>query len=88
MATETELDADAVTVDPEVALPRLLEPADEGDVMREQLDYLIDHAADQVHCGCSDCERYWRVRAALLEIFGEPRTGHAQALTPALAKAA
>ena len=47
--------------------------ADGCAVMREQLEYLIDHATEQVECGCSECRRYLRVRSILLEIFGEPR---------------
>lgn len=52
--------------------PRVPEPADERDVMREQLEYLIGHATGQGMCGCPVCQRYLRVRAVLLEIFGEP----------------
>ena len=52
--------------------PRVSEPADEHDVMREQLEYLIAHAAERGTCGCSDCQRYLRVRYLLLEIFTEP----------------
>jgi len=37
-------------------------------VMREQLEYLMDHAAHGF-CGCGECQRYLRVRTALLEIF-------------------
>ena len=39
-------------------------------VMREQLDDLIAHA-EQGACGCAACERYARVREALLEVFQE-----------------
>jgi hypothetical protein len=53
-------------------LPRVLKPADENEVMREQLEYLIGHTADRGLCGCSECQRYLRVRALLLEIFSEP----------------
>jgi hypothetical protein len=53
-------------------LPRVPEPADENDVLREQLEYLIGHATERGLCGCSDCQRYLRVRSALLEIFSEP----------------
>jgi hypothetical protein len=49
------------------------ESAYEGDVLREQLDDLIKHAAGQVQCGCSTCRRYLRVRVVLLEIFGQPQ---------------
>jgi len=58
---------------PETAVTRIPEPADETEVMREQLEYLIDHAAQEVQCGCSECQRYLRVRSILLEIFGEPQ---------------
>lgn len=66
---------DGITREPggEVHLPRISEPADDNDVMREQLEYLIDHAAERGICGCCECQRYLRVRAALLEIFGEPQ---------------
>jgi hypothetical protein len=57
---------------PEVKLARITEPADEGDVMREQMDYLIDHVALNAKCGCCECRRYFRARAALLEIFDSP----------------
>jgi hypothetical protein len=53
-------------------LPRVSKPADENDVMREQLEYLIGHVADRGLCGCSECQRYLRVRGYLLEIFSEP----------------
>jgi hypothetical protein len=53
--------------------PGVPEPADERDVMREQLEYLIGHAAEPGICGCSECQRYLRVRSVLLEIFGEPQ---------------
>jgi hypothetical protein len=56
----------------ELNLPRVAEPADENDVMREQLEYLIDHASEQGTCGCSECQRYLRARSLLLEIFSEP----------------
>ena len=47
-------------------------PADEA-VLREQLEYLIDHTAEHIECGCSECQRYLRVRSTLLEIFGGPQ---------------
>ena len=49
-----------------------LESANENDVMREQLEYLIDQTAMHVQCGCADCRRYLRARSILLEIFSEP----------------
>jgi len=59
----------------------------ENDVMREQLDYLIDHTAGHVECGCSECRRYLRARSILLEIFGEPHERPVQEF-PELAQAA
>ena len=64
------------------------EVADEAEVMREQLDYLIDEVASHVGCNCSECQRYFRVRSILLEIFGEPRHAQVLGLTQELAKAA
>jgi len=72
---------------PQAAMTRIPEPADESDVMREQLEYLIEHTAREVDCGCSECQRYLRVRAILLEIFGEPQKPQVQEI-PRLAKAA
>lgn len=57
---------------PQVELPRVPEATDESDVLREQLEYLIEHAARGVACGCTECQRYLRVRSVLLEIFAEP----------------
>ncbi len=68
-------------------LPRQTEAADECDVLREQLDYLMDCAAQHSHCDCSECRRFLRVRSILLEIFGEPRTPQVQEM-PRLSKAA
>jgi len=42
--------------------------ADTNDVLREQLDFLIEHAAEGV-CGCSICQRYAGVRAVLMQVF-------------------
>ena len=67
-------------------LERVPEPADANEVMREQLEYLIEHVADDLRCGCADCQRYLRVRSILLEIFGEP-VPRALELVPALAAA-
>jgi hypothetical protein len=51
--------------------PRMIAAADMNDVMREQLDILIEHAQNGV-CGCEQCKRYLRARALLLtEIFPE-----------------
>ncbi len=73
---------------PQMELPRIPEPADETDVMREQLEYLIEHAALAGQCGCSECQRYLRVRAVLLEIFAEPQRAKVQEMAPQWARAA
>jgi len=49
-------------------LARTIVAADTHDVMREQLDFLIEHAQHRVR-GCSQCYRYLRARAVLMEIF-------------------
>lgn len=64
---------------PQVELP---------DILHEQLEYLIAHAARNAQCGCSECQRYLRVRSALLEIFAEPQGSNVQEIVPQLAKAA
>jgi len=72
MVPHAELNGITTTPDGGLSLPRVLEPADENDVLREQLEYLIGHTTDHGLCGCSECQRYLRVRALLLEIFTEP----------------
>jgi hypothetical protein len=47
----------------------VMTPVDEKEILREQLDYLIQHAASLAECGCRVCRRYHRVRNVLLEIF-------------------
>ena len=42
--------------------------ANANEVMREQLEYLIEHAGSGT-CGCPLCHRYLRSRTLLLEIF-------------------
>ena len=49
-------------------------PASAGDVMHEQLDFLIEHASAG-DCGCSVCDRYLRARAVLLDLFVDRDTG-------------
>jgi hypothetical protein len=72
MVPEVELNGITAMVDGKLSLPRVSKPADENDVMREQLEYLIGHTTDRGLCGCSECQRYLHVRALLLEIFSEP----------------
>jgi hypothetical protein len=50
--------------------PRVVAAADANDVMREQLEYLIEHAQDGI-CGCGQCQRYLRARAVLMEMFAD-----------------
>lgn len=40
-----------------------------GELLREQLDYLIDHTEVHPQCGCGECKRFLRVQAVLVEIF-------------------
>jgi hypothetical protein len=81
MAAHAELDETKTTPRNALSLPRVPEPADESDVMSEQLEYLIGHAAERGICGCSECQRYLRVRSLLLEIFSEPEPQPVQQLT-------
>jgi len=73
---------------PQVEQQRIPEVAAEADILREQLDYLISHSNGNAQCGCSECRRYGRVRAALLEIFIEPPRSKVQEMAPRLARAA
>lgn len=74
---------------PQMELQRVPQPALEADVLREQLDYLIGHAAHAAECGCSDCRRYLRARAILLEIFEKPpRPTNVHQIAPRFARAA
>jgi phenylpyruvate tautomerase PptA (4-oxalocrotonate tautomerase family) len=68
-----QLNGAASLADGRAAVPGAQEPTDANDIMREQLEYLIDHLAEQGICGCSQCQRYLRTRSVLLEIFNEPQ---------------
>ncbi len=81
MTADVELDETKITSHNALSLPRVPEPADESDVMREQLEYLIAHTSERGNCGCSECQRYLRVRSLLLEIFSEPEPQAMQQLT-------
>jgi len=48
--------------------PLVIVAADANQVMREQLEYLIEHAGSGT-CGCSQCQRYLRARDLMMEIF-------------------
>jgi len=52
---------------------RVLEPADENEVMLDQLESLIGHVAERGLCDCSECRRFLLVRDILLGIFYEPK---------------
>src|ERR1035438_8641170 len=56
---------------PQPEPPRAAAPAaDEGDILIEQLEYHLDHVeAAGAQCSCSECKRYARARAVLMEIF-------------------
>ncbi len=73
---------------PQLERPRVPEPAAETDILREQLEYLIEHSSRHSQCGCSECKRYGRVRDALLEIFTEPPRANAHPTSLHLLKAA
>jgi len=65
----TPENANAATTARLATRPRIV--ADANDVMRDQLEFLIEHAENGV-CGCEQCERYLRARALLLkELFPE-----------------
>jgi hypothetical protein len=48
--------------------PLVIVAADVNQVMREQLEYLIEHAGSGT-CGCPQCERYLPAQALMMEIF-------------------
>jgi hypothetical protein len=85
MIPDNEAREARVIAEGELSLPRVPEPADPNDVLREQLEYLIEHTESGV-CGCHECERYLHVRAILLAIFSEPQA--ARQITTTLPMAA
>ena len=60
-------------------LPKSVRLHETDDILREQLEYLIDHAGDKIVPGCSECRRYLRVRSLLLRIFRTSENERAQA---------
>jgi hypothetical protein len=69
----TQITPESANPDGKVGLvtqPRVVVAADPNDVMREQLEFLIEHAQGG-DCGCEQCARYHRVRTLLLEAFTE-----------------
>jgi hypothetical protein len=69
----TQITPEVANPDAKVGLvtqPRVVVAADPNDVMREQLEFLIEHAQGG-DCGCQQCSRYHRARTLLLEAFTE-----------------
>ena len=50
-------------------LPKSVRLQETDDILREQLEYLIDHASGKIVPNCSECRRYLQVRSLLLQIF-------------------
>jgi hypothetical protein len=48
----------------------VIEAADTHAVMREQLEYLIDHAGSGI-CGCEQCQSYAVIRTTLMKMFAD-----------------
>ena len=73
---EASENADFVGTAQLVAPPRVVGAANENEVMLEQLEYLIEHAQGGI-CGCTQCERYLRVRSMIMEVFADsPQSVH------------
>jgi hypothetical protein len=66
----TPEDANSAGVAQLAAKSRVIAAADANEVMLEQLEYLIEHTQGG-DCGCAQCDRYWRARAVIMEIFTE-----------------
>jgi hypothetical protein len=62
-----------------VTQPRVVGAADANDVMREQLEFLIEHAQGG-DCGCPLCNRYHRARTLLLEAFTDSQRNDKRAV--------
>jgi len=63
-------DANAAKAAQLATRPGIIQAADANDVMREQLEFLIEHAQDG-NCGCQECQRYLRARTLLMEAFAD-----------------
>ena len=50
-----------------------IQPAPLGDILFEQLDYLVAHATQACAPGCADCARLQQVKSWLLLPFGGAR---------------
>jgi len=62
--------ADPGTVSEPPLRPVVIQAADINEVMREQLEYLIDHAGSGT-CGCGQCQSYASVRTVLMKMFSD-----------------
>ena len=62
--------ANAATTAHLATRPGIIQAADANDVMREQLEFLIEHAQEG-NCGCVECQRYLRARTLLMEAFAD-----------------
>jgi hypothetical protein len=67
---EASENANSVGIAQLMAPPRVVAAANENEVMLEQLEYLIEHAQGGV-CGCAQCQRYLRIRSAIMEVFAD-----------------
>lgn len=57
---------------PKVPHPKTISAANTHEVVREQVEYLIEHAeATKWICCCSECKRYERIREVAMEPFAE-----------------
>jgi hypothetical protein len=72
MTTSTQLKGSSPLADHRLAPQAAADLAHANAVMKEQLQYLADLACEHGMCDCPACQRYLRVRSALLEIFAEP----------------
>jgi len=61
---------DPAVWNPPPARPLVIEAADTHAVMREQLEYLIDHAGTGI-CGCEECQSYAVIRTTLMKMFAD-----------------
>ena len=58
----------------QIALPRIINPADDVDVVYEQFAFMMEHVENAPHpCGCNECARFLAIRSILFQIFAEPR---------------
>jgi hypothetical protein len=66
----TPENVDSGAADRSAARSRVVTAVDANDIMMDQLEFLIEHVQAGV-CGCEQCERYWRARAVLMDVFAD-----------------